>query len=795
MDPDNVVDIYQQINDFNPKAEFNSDEYETFYKSFVPLKSIVRFNIFVEKLLLEKRKCHKQDQMMIILKDIVCLDSNIENLIYLITKEKECNIESIQITKFINVLISLPELISNLLEHNCPQNFTIKNYISRLAIILKNVLNRIHKSSIELNEFNFIYIHILVRRICLRGCQDIILDYLLKDIFLIVINDDKWPKMLRKILIVNSEQSNLIFEGTNFIESMFKMIFFNAHGPKSIVKIFPFEYFETDRKLLPKIEFILTNKLVLAFYCLLDWKRKNPDHFIFNFLGYLYHNWNWFELLAGNIMDMWSNSNAFNYRTYNQQFYLCRLMILTSRLLCEMDKYSDRSKNIIEKLSKCAFDGATINLACSQSEFRVIGHTTSLILFELFLKFNSINVELPKFDELSGQNDEDCEHLKCLGSFDLKLLFEDWNEKEILLQPAKKEDIKEEKKIDIKNKDELDSDNEDATLSNDIPIEDDVRYTAKNFGTVDSSDIQKALLIDNSKRRPIYLEDCIEGLCECDKPEWTERCLRASEKIIRANFFNPTKPTEFSRLDNVALNFTQTLFHLDDKFSIDNFDQLRLNSLVALCVGSPRIVASYLTEQFYTKYICISNRLDVLAVLTLASDELAKLKPMEYPEDKVKKIEPANAKQILMNTKQNEKFRKQFFLLEDKNDDDDEDEDDKKSNENWQAIREARILSKTRYISPIYSQKQNEQQYMNFNRFVPVAKHFFFPLLRDFERLEIQINIKEEDSFVIENLIYALGVFVHNCAKHTQAMLMSKELLPFIYSYRTHKKRYLVNNN
>lgn len=789
MLPDNIIDIYQLINDFNPKAESNSDEYETFYKNFVPLKSIVRFNIFVEKLLLEKLKCHKQDKMMLILNDIVFLDTNLENLIYLITNETECNIESIQITKFINVLVSLPELISNLLQHNCPKAFTIKNYISRLAIILGNVLNRIHKSGTELRNFNFIYIHILVRRICLRGWQDIIFDYLLKDIFLFVINDDKWPEILRKVLIVNSEQSNLIFEETNFIESMFKIVFFNAHGPKSILKIFPFEYLETDKRLLPKIEFILTNKLVLVFYCLLDWKRTNPDHFIFNFLGYLYHHWDWFEMAAGNIMDMWANSNAFNYRTYNQQFYLCRLMIVTCRLLCELDKYSDRSKNIIEKMSKCAFNGATINLACSQSEFRAIGHTTSLILFELFLKFQSLKVELPKFDELSDLMDEDCDHLKCLASFDIKLLFEEWNENGILLKLEKKEDnLKEENNGDIKKENEFVSDDEDDpnTLSNDIPIEDDVRYTGKDLGTVDSSDIQKALLIDNSKRRPIYLEDCIEGLCEYDKPDWTERCLRASEKIIRANFFNPTKPTEFSRLDNVALNFTQTLFHLDDKFSIDNFDQLRLNSLVALCVGSPKIVASYLTEQFYTKHICIQNRLDVLAVLTMASDELSKIKPIEYPEDKVKKIEPANVKQILTNTKQNEKFRKQFFLLEDGDDDDDDD----KTKKNWQEIRDSKILSQTRYISPIYSQKQAQQQLTNLNRFVPVAKHFFFPLLRDFMCLEVQINIKEEDSFIVENLIYALSVFLHNCAKHSQAMLMSKELLPFIYSYRTHQKRY-----
>ncbi|OTF74772.1 telomere length regulation protein TEL2-like protein [Euroglyphus maynei] len=584
------------------------------------------------------------------------------------------------------------------------------------------------------------------------------------------------------------------------------MIFHFSSCSKPIEILFPLDFIHKHVSLLPKIEFLMTNKFILIYHRPLNVDRINRDQFIYNLLGYLFrNNWKWFVTSAINAMDALSNSNAFNYRQYQQQFYLCRLMILFGRLLLEYphDHHDEEEewKKIVEKLQSSTFTCSTINLASSQQEFRNIGLTTSLILFNLFIKFNSIDIELPEFPELDNIENDDCEHLKHLGSFELNQMFEisSFNQNNVDAQSEQLaiDDKSAANTIDAELKSTstpLDSDDDDDDLqpydlSNDIPIEDDVRYIEKNFATKLNTDneqnIQNILLIDNSKQRPIYLQDCIEGLCDYEKPDWMRKCLQSSEKIIRANY---------NRLDHVSLRFTKILYDLDDNCCIENFDQLRLNSLIALCVGSPKIVASYLTDRFYAQHISIRNRMDVLAVLTKASEELSRLQPLEYGDhDKFVKTIPENSEKLLSISEKNRKFQRDFFTID--NNDNDHDDDVDSEQKNWKFLIEQKIKSQTKYISPIYHAKHSEScdPKMSSNRFVPVAKYFFFPLLRDFDKMDLKLKINEVDSFIVESLILALGIMLQNCHQHSQTMMMSKELLPFIYSYRNHSKRFVLS--
>ncbi|XP_027195782.2 telomere length regulation protein TEL2 homolog [Dermatophagoides pteronyssinus] len=800
---DNFENIAKQIDQLKNGIENDSEKYNQFYDYVVSFCSIFKFNIFIEKLLIEKEKSLRRDKIMSILIDIVFESKNFENLVITIAERLQMQkYSSFEIDKFINILVSFPELIANLYGSSYPRMFETKNYISRLCHVLEHILHRIHDCDQERKSYVMHHIHCIVRRLCLRGYQEPIWNHLLKNLFDKIIEDDKWNKLAQDILFgyhreeEHTDNVQSISEMSKFLEPLFKMIFHYSSCSKSIEILFPFDFICKHISLLSKIEFLLTNKFVLIYHCPLNVDRFNRDQFIYNLLGYLFRcNSKWFISLSNNVMDAWSNSNAFNYRKYQQQFYLCRLMILIGRLLLEYrhDYHGqDDMKKIIEKLQSSTFNGSTINLASSQQEFRSIGLTTSLILFELFIKFNSINIELPEFPELKNIENDDCEYLKYLGSFDLNQMFEIsrvQNNQKTLPEKMIIDEIKStiDAIDDIKSTSTpLDSDDDDDDLlpydlSNDIPIEDDVRYTQKNFGTQLNTDnnqqnIQNILLIDNSKQRPIYLQDCIEGLCDYEKSDWMRKCLQSSEKIIRTNF---------DRLDSVSLRFTKILFDLDDNCGIENFDQLRLNSLIALCVGSPKIVASYLTDRFYAQHISIRNRMDVLAVLTKASEELSQLKPLEYKDqDKFVKAIPENSKKLLTLSEQNRKFQQDFFNI---------DNDDDSEQKNWKSLIEQKIKSQTRYISPVYHQKYSETSCsstttMSSNRFVPVAKYFFFPLLRDFEKMDLKLKIHEIDSFIIESLILALGIMLQNCHNHSQTMMMSKELLPFIYSYRNHLK-------
>ncbi|XP_046912172.2 telomere length regulation protein TEL2 homolog isoform X2 [Dermatophagoides farinae] len=817
---DNFENIAQNIDRLKNGIENDAEKYDEFHQYILSSRSIIKFNVFIEKLLIEKEKSLRRDKMIAILIDVIFESENFENLIMTTSIRKQTmKYSSFELDKFINILVSFPELIANLYGPGYPHKFETKNYIARLCRVLQQILDGIYRVEQAMESFIMHHMHCIIRRLCLRGYQELIWIHLFENLFNKLIDDVRWMIITQHILFSyhreeDDDDGPTISEMSKFLEPLFKMILHHSSSPKSMEILFPFDYLHKHHdSLLSKIEFLLTNKFILIYHCpLVVYQNNNnnnrDDQFIYNLLGYLFRaNRKWFINASLNVMDAWSNSNAFNYRQYQQQFYFCRLMILFTRLLLLSENQSNVKdmEKIIKKLQSSTFIGSTINLACSQQEFRNIGLTTSVILFDLFIRFNSIDIELPKFPELDAlENDDCCKHLKYLGSFDLDQLFDNvQNQNEISTQSMMTNDDEQTTTttattddnvniVDMMKSTTFDSDDDDDDdlepydISNDIPIGDDVRFTKKNLGTSsilkNQKNIQDILLIDSSKQRPIYLQDLIEGLCSDDeKSEWKQKCLQSAEKIIRAN------TDHYNQLDSVSLRLAKILVDLDNNGGIENFDQLRLNSLIALCVGSPKIVASYLADRFYAPYISIQNRLDVLAVLTKASEELCQLQPFKYKDhDKFIKPIPENSQKLLSISEKNQKFQRDFFTI----DTDYNDDGDRSEQQNWKSIIEQRIKSNTRFISPIYHQKHSESSTMSSssNRFVPFAKYFFFPLLRDFEKMDLKLKINDIDSFIVESLILALGILLQNCHQHSQTMLMSKELLPFIYSYRNHSK-------
>src|SRR5690606_14418791 len=145
--------------------------------------------------------------------------------------------------------------------------------------------------------------------------------------------------------------------------------------------------------------------------------------------------------------------------------------------------------------------------------------------------------------------------------------------------------------------------------------------------------------------------------------------------------------SESGRLDGVALRLAQILFNLDDQQSIDDFDRLRINALVALCAGSPKVVASYLSDQFYAPYLSVRNRLDALAVLTAASEELSRLKPITGG-DTHDKVVVKKRQASLEASSSVKRLQRKYFGLDEDDDDDDEDDEDQGD---WRSEIEQRI--------------------------------------------------------------------------------------------------------
>lgn len=812
-----IEDIIEEINQYNPDVDSAADK--KFYTQFAFPKTLERFIALVECLVNQHRDENlKRDRLTSILADCIYTDNSLSELLYL--RFISPNVTNpILCLKLVNILVSLPELISNLYAFNCPSKLTARPYLERLCAVLRQLLQQVHAN---LNSFNLTHIYLVVTRLCLKGHHQIVWDNLLQNIVCHLANDNKWLQIARQILLNDSTHSEAFSNQSMLIEPVFKMIFANSSCHRSIDKLLSYEHLQAISgmsTLVNKVKFLLTNKFLLIFQCEpLASNSINIDAFLLNIFTYLYtNNRQWLRIATENVLDTWANLNGFRHRPYHQHFYLCRQIIIIAKLHFQCKH--EASKEILSKFHRIIIFGTELHLKSSQMQLRVIGLTTSVIVLDLLAKFSGISIEVPKFEETQS-SDDDCVFLKKLASIDMERIFNidptDYRPLDENISPQEsippnhipmtaskspnKNDIKH---VQLDSDDDEDDDLQPFDLCNDIRVEDDIRYVGKDVepSKRDQSDnIQNTLLIETSRQTPIYLQDCINGLAQTEKPLYAEKCLLSAERIIRANFTNTSDKLstntsmEYGRLNSVALKFAQILFNLDNQVAISNFYQLRLDALVALCVGAPKIVAKYLSEQFYAPYLPIRSRLDILTVLTAASEELCMpLAPVETSSIKSVKngsIQKEPSKGVIQ-------FQRKYFGITnswEEGDDSDDDQNEQPETKNWQSIVSQRIRSNTRIISRQHL-KQNldsSSSYHSTSRFVPVSGYFFFPLLRDPHKTEIRLNLDEEDSYVLEQLFYSLGVLLKNCVNYSQVNLMSKELLQFMSSFRNHQHRLVI---
>ena len=168
----------------------------------------------------------------------------------------------------------------------------------------------------------------------------------------------------------------------------------------------------------------------------------------------------------------------------------------------------------------------------------------------------------------------------------------------------------------------------------------------------------------------------------------------------------------------------RVLLHLADQFGAYNynFEELRLEALIACVVRAPKKVATYLTGEFYERNYSIRQRMDILEVLSNGAQELANLTVGESNGGDV----PKNA---LVNHNNNNV--KKPSAGEIKSGSKPDSVAAQPDSEHWTAVVQRRIDSKTKIISKGRTKPELEQVA---NRFGPVAGYFFFPLLKMLDR-------------------------------------------------------------
>ncbi|KAG7227762.1 hypothetical protein INR49_013556 [Caranx melampygus] len=243
---------------------------------------------------------------------------------------------------------------------------------------------------------------------------------------------------------------------------------------------------------------------------------------------------------------------------------------------------------------------------------------------------------------------------------------------------------------------------------------------------------------------PRYLRDCLENLISSEDPARVELSLRVAESLVRKNIFATRE---------ISVQMTKVLLHMEDKYSITSFLSLRQATMVALTVTDCVPVTQYLTKEFYSLNYSLRQRLDILEVLALAAQELSK--PITEKRDP--SINTAASTDLSPYPGDNPVH--------------------------WRQVVEKRIQSKTKRLMKGTTQPPPKATP---NRYAPVAGHFFFPLLRNYDKPQVTFDLMGSDHLVLGRLIHTLGLFMHLAVNAPIAAQMGRALLDFVWAVRYH---------
>ncbi|XP_072312396.1 telomere length regulation protein TEL2 homolog [Eucyclogobius newberryi] len=245
---------------------------------------------------------------------------------------------------------------------------------------------------------------------------------------------------------------------------------------------------------------------------------------------------------------------------------------------------------------------------------------------------------------------------------------------------------------------------------------------------------------------PRYLRDCLESLTSSDDATRVELSLNVAESLVQKNPFAAKE---------ISVQMTKVLIHIENKFNIDNFLVLRQATMVALMVADCIPVTQYLTSEFYSLNYSLRQRLDILEVLALAAQELSK--PInDRTESSISAVSTLDLTPYPGDNP-----------------------------EHWRQVVEKRIQGKTKRLIKGSTQPLKATP----NRYAPVAGHFFFPLLRNYDKPQVTFDLLGSDHLVLGRLIHTLGLFMHLALNAPVAAQMGCALLDFVWTVRYHAQQ------
>ncbi|KAK4659258.1 telomere binding protein [Podospora pseudocomata] len=156
------------------------------------------------------------------------------------------------------------------------------------------------------------------------------------------------------------------------------------------------------------------------------------------------------------------------------------------------------------------------------------------------------------------------------------------------------------------------------------PEEDDLVPYAKPESDEEDSDDDPTLIRRDKPKAPVYIRDLIRYLRDTESYDLQRLALTTAPTLIRRKAEYGTEVKEHA--DELAGH----LIGLSDKFEMEDFDDLRLQGMIALVIAQPKVMAPWFAKTFFDGDYSISQRASVLIVLGLTSRELAGFETSTY---------------------------------------------------------------------------------------------------------------------------------------------------------------------
>ena len=154
--------------------------------------------------------------------------------------------------------------------------------------------------------------------------------------------------------------------------------------------------------------------------------------------------------------------------------------------------------------------------------------------------------------------------------------------------------------------------------------EDDDLVPYNKHSDPEDSDDDADLVQRNKLKPPVYIRDLITFLRDSENYDKQKLALQTAPVLIRR------KANYGTEVSSHALEIARLLVGMQDKFEIDDFNELRQQGMMALVVAVPKVMGPWFARTFFEGDYSLSQRMAVLVTIGLSARQLAGFEISEY---------------------------------------------------------------------------------------------------------------------------------------------------------------------